>query len=134
MSEAVNTPSSRGSWSGLFNTGSVRQFMTGAQNSPDTGSSGTTDVGFPGRLPVPGAMKAKEPSRTLSQSPLKRGIAKSWSESSPHGQRNPSALGTWHPTLSESPSTGKVEKPLNNKKIVVVIALRDNNRWETTDL
>jgi hypothetical protein len=133
MSVTVNTPSSRGSWSGLFNTGSVRQFMTGAQNSPDTGSPGATDIGFPGRLPVPGATKPKEPSRALSQSPLKRGVAKSWSESSPHGQRNLSALGTWHPSLSESPPTEKVEKPLNNKKLVVVIALRDNNRWETTD-
>jgi hypothetical protein len=133
MSVTVNTPSSRGSWSGLFNTGSVRQFMTGAQNSPDTGSPGVTDIGFPGRLPVPGATKPKEASRALSRSPLKRGVAKSWSESSPHGQRNLSALGTWHPSLSESPPTEKVEKPLNNKKLVVVIALHDNNRWETTD-
>ena len=133
MSITINTPSSRGSWSSLFNTGSVRQFMTGAQNSPDTGSSGTTDVGLPGRLPVPGTMKPKETSRTLSQSPLKRGVAKSWSESSSHGHRNLSALGTWHPTLPESPPTEKVEKPLNNKKLIVVMALRDNNRWETVD-
>lgn len=129
MSMAGNTPSSRGSWSSLFNTGSVRQFMTGAQNSPDTSSSGTTGGGLSGRLPVPGAMRPKEPSRTLSQSPLKRGIAKSWSESSPRVQRNLSITGTRGPTLSGSPSTEKVEKPVNDKKLVVVLAVRDNNRW-----
>ena len=130
MSVTVNTPSSRGSWSSLFNTGSVRQFMVGAQTSPDTGSPGTTDGGLSGRLPVPGALKPKEPSRALSQSPLKRGVAKSWSESSPRVQRNPSVTGTRGPTLSGSPVMEKVEKPLNNKKLVVVFAVRDNNRWE----
>ena len=131
MSATANTPSSRGSWSSLFNTGGVRQFMVGAQISPDAGSPGATDVGLPGRLPVPGAMKPKEPSRTLSQSPLKRGVAKSWSESSPRVQRNPSAIGAQYPTLSESRSTEKMERSLNNKKLVVAIALRDNDRWET---
>lgn len=130
MSATANTPSSRGSWSSLFNTGGVRQFMAGGHNSPDTGSPGATDEGLPGRLPVPEA--PKEPSRTLSQSPLKRGVAKSWSESSPRIQRNPSAIGVRRPTLSESPSAEKVEKHLNNKKLVAVIALRDNNRWVTT--
>ena len=112
----------------------MRQFMVGAQGSPDTDSPGATDVGSPGHLPVPGAMKPKEPSRTLSQSPLKRGVAKSWSESSPHVQRNLSVTGIQRPTLSKSPSTEKVEKHLNNKKLVVVVALSDNNRWETMNL
>ena len=130
----TNTPSSRGSWSGLFNTGSVRQFMAAAQNSPDTGSPRAMDIGLPGRLPVPGPVKPKEPSRTLSQSPLKRGIAKSWSESSPRAHHNLSVMGTRYPTLSQSPSTEKMEKPLNNKKLVVVITRRDTNRWEPMDL
>ena len=131
MSATVHTPSSRGSWSSLFNTGSVRQFMAGTHGSPDASSPGVTDVGSPGRLPAPGAIRPREPPpRTLSQSPLKRGVAKSWSESSGHVQRNPSVTGTRRPTLSEFPSTEKVEKPLNNKKLVVVIALRDNTRWE----
>lgn len=130
MSVTVNTPSSRGSWSSLFNTGSVRQFMAGAQTSPDTGSPGTPDGGLSRRLPVPGALKPKEPSRALSQSPLKRGVAKSWSESSPRVQRNTSVTGTRGPTPSESPSMEKVEKPLNNKKLVVVLAVRNKTRWE----
>jgi hypothetical protein len=129
MSVSVNTPPSRGPWSSLFNTGSVRQFMSGAQGSPDTGSSGATDGGMPGRLSVPGAFKPKEPSRALSQSPLKRGVAKSWSESSPRVQRNISGAGTRGPTLSGSPPTEKVERPVNNKKLMVVLAVRDNNRW-----
>lgn len=99
--------------------------MAGAQNSPDTGSSGATDGGMPGRLPVPGAMKSKEPSQALSQSPLKRGVAKSWSESSPRVQRNLTVVGTRGPALSGSPSTEKVEKPVNNKKLIMV-AVRDN--------
>ena len=134
MSTTVDTPPSRGSWSSLFNTGGVRQFMAGAQNSPDTGSPGATDAGLSGRLPVPGAMKPKEPSRASSQSPLKRGVAKSWSESSPRAQRNPSTMGIRPTTLSEVPSTEKAEKPPNNKKLVVSAAPRDTNRWETTDL
>lgn len=129
MSATTNTPSSRGSWSSLFNTGSVRQFMAGAQNSPDTSSPGATDVGLSGRLPVPGAMKREEPSRTLSQSPLKRGVAKSWSESSPRAQRNLPGMGTRRPTVSGSPSTEKVENPTNNKKPVITIVPRDINRW-----
>ena len=135
MSATANTPSSRGSWSSLFNTGSVRQFMVGAQNSPETGSPGVTDVGSSGRLPVPGAMKREEPSRALSQSPLKRGVAKSWSESSPRAQRNLSGMGT-RPTVSGFPSTEKVEKPVNNKKPTVVISpLYSNiNRWVAADL
>ena len=128
MSTAANTPSSRGSWSSLFNTGSVRQFMAGAQHSPDIGSPGVPDGGLSGRLPVPEAMKRKEPSRASSQSPLKRGVAKSWSESSPHAQNNLSVMGARRPMPSGSPSTEKMEKPLNNKKLVVVIALRDDNR------
>lgn len=131
MSATVHTPSSRGSWSSLFNTGSVRQFMAGAHGSPDAGSPGVTDVGLPERLPVPGAVKPREPpARTLSQSPLKRGVAKSWSESTGHVRRNPSVTGTRRPMLSEFPTTEKVEKPLNNKKLVAVIALRDSPRWE----
>jgi len=134
MSATGDTPPSRGSWSSLFNTGGVRQFMAGAQNSPDTGSPGATGAGLSGRLPVPGATKPKEPSRASSQSPLKRGVAKSWSESSPRAQRNPSAVGTRPTTLPEAPSTEKAEKPPNNKKIVVSVVPRDTNRWETTDL
>lgn len=134
MSTTVDTPPSRGSWSSLFNTGGVRQFMAGAQNSPDTGSPGVTDAGLSGRLPVPGAVKPKEPSRASSQSPLKRGVAKSWSESSPRAQRNPSTVGTRPTTLSEAPLTEKVEKPANNKKLVVSVVPRDTNRWEITDL
>lgn len=131
MSATVHTPSSRGSWSSLFNTGGVRQFMAGAHGSPDGSSPGAADVGSPGRLPVPGAVKPREPPpRTLSQSPLKRGIAKSWSESTSHVRRNPSVTGTRRPTLSEFPTTEKVEKPLNNKKLVVVTPPRDNPRWE----
>ena len=129
-SATANTPSSRGSWSSLFNTGSMRQFMAGAQNSPDTSSPGTTDVGLSGRLPVPGAMKHKEHSPALSQSPLKRGVAKSWSESSPRAQNNLSVMGARRPALPESPPTEKVEKLLNNKKHVVVTPLRDTHRWE----
>lgn len=130
MSATVNTPSSRGSWSSLFNTGNVRQFMAGAQNSPDTGSPGAADVGLSGRLPVPGAMKREEPSRTLSQSPLKRGVAKSWSESSPRAHRNLPVMVTQRPTVSESPSTERAEKPLKNKKFVVLTGAvpRDTNR------
>jgi len=127
MSATVNAHSYRSSWSGLFNTGGVRQFMVGAQISPDTGSPGTTDVGLSGRLPVPGAVKPKEPSRASSQSPLKRGVAKSWSEASPRAQRNPSVTGARRPIPPEPPSM-EVEKPLNNKKCVVVVALRDNDR------
>jgi len=134
MSGTVDTPPSRGSWSSLFNTGSVRQFMAGAQNSPDAGSPGTTDAGLSGRLPVPGATKPREPSRASSQSPLKRGVAKSWSESSPRAQRNPPAMGTRPTTLSEAASTEKAEKPPNNKKLVVSAVPRDINRWEITDL
>ena len=134
MSATVNTPPSRGSWSSLFNTGGVRQLMAGTQDSPETGSSGATDMGLSGRLPVPGAVKPKEPSRASSQSPLKRGVAKSWSESSPRAQRNLSAVGTRPPVLSEHPLTEKVEKPSNNKKPVVTAAPHDTNRWETTDL
>ena len=134
MSGTADTPPSRGSWSSLFNTGGVRQFMAGAQNSPDTGSPGATDANLSGRLPVPGTMKPKEPSRASSQSPLKRGVAKSWSESSPRAQRNPSAMGTRPTTLSEAPLKEKAEKPSNNKKLVVSAVPRDTNRWETTDL
>lgn len=133
MSVTANTPSSRGSWSSLFNTGNMRQFMAGAQTSPDTGSPGATDGGLSRHLPVPGALKPKETSRTLSQSPLKRGIAKSWSESSPRVQRKPSVTGAQGPTFSGSPPMEKPEKPLNNKKLVVVLAVRDNKRWETMD-
>ena len=132
MSATLNTPSSRGSWSSLFNTGSVRQFMAGAQNSLDTGSSGATDIGSSGRLPVPGTMRPTELSRTSSLSPLKRGVAKSWSESSPRAQRNVPGIGTRRATPLEPPSTERVEKPLNNKKLVIV-TLRDTSRWETTD-
>lgn len=133
MSVTTNTPSSRGSWSSLFNTGSVRQFMAGAQTSPDTGSPRATDGGLSGRLPVPGTLKPKEPSRSLSQSPLKRGVAKSWSESSPRVQRKPSVTGSRGPTLSGSPPMEKVEKLLNNKKHVVVFAIRDDKRWGMMD-
>jgi hypothetical protein len=134
MSVTANTPSSRGSWSSLFNTGSVRQFMAGAPTSPEAGSPVATDGGLSKRLPVPGGLKPKEPSRALSQSPLKRGVAKSWSESSPRIQRNPSVTGTRGPTLSGSPLMGKVEKPQNNKKLVVVPSVRDNKRWAMMDL
>ena len=133
MSVVANTPSSRGSWSSLFNAGSVRQFMAGTQNSPDAGSPGGTDGESSGRFPVPGALKIKEPSQALSQSPLKRGVAKSWSESSPRVQRNPSAIGVRGPTLPESPPAEKVVKPLNNKKLVVVLAVLDKSRWGTTN-
>lgn len=130
---SVNTPSPRGSWSGLFNSGSVRQLMAAAHNSPDASSPAVTDGSLSGRLPVPGTTRPKEPSRALSQSPLKRGVAKSWSESSSRLQRNLSITGTRGPTLSGSPSMEKVEKPLNNKKLMVVLA-RDNKRYETTGL
>ena len=101
--------------------------MTGAQTSPDAGNSGTTDGGLSGRLPVPGALKPKESSRTLSQSPLKRGVAKSWSESSPRVQRNPPVAGTRGPALSGSPSVEKVEKSLDNRKLVLH-AVHDDQR------
>ena len=91
-------------------------------------------MGLPGRLPVTGAVNPKEPPRASSQSPLKRGVAKSWSESSPRAQRNLSVMGTRPPALSGLPSTGETDKPLNSKKPVVKIISRDTNRWETADL
>jgi hypothetical protein len=107
--------------------------MSSAQVSPDTGSPVATDADSSGRLPVPGAMERKESTRTLSQSPLKRAVAKSWSEASPRIQHNLSAVGAQRPTLSGSPPTEKVEKPLNNKKIVVAIVQCNIDRWEITD-
>jgi hypothetical protein len=40
----VNIPSSRGSWSSLFNAGSMRQFMTGVQDTFKDGLSIPSDI------------------------------------------------------------------------------------------
>ncbi|KDQ52927.1 hypothetical protein JAAARDRAFT_61692 [Jaapia argillacea MUCL 33604] len=62
--------SSRGSWSSLFNTGSVRQFMSGVPESSKENSNGAPEPiatsGFP--IPVPGK------SHHSSESPRRRGF------------------------------------------------------------
>ena len=76
--------SSRGSWSSLFNTGSVRQFMSGVQ---DTFKDGLTPMGdiltTPGApIPVPAQQKNSQrttPARyTIDPSHSTKLISKSW--------------------------------------------------------
>ncbi|KAH7922738.1 hypothetical protein BV22DRAFT_1094123 [Leucogyrophana mollusca] len=81
--------SSRGSWSSLFNTGSVRQFMSGVQESIATPLDGASGAAPSIRIPVPVSMGERV---TGPDSPRRKGfgrngsansasaVSKSWSE------------------------------------------------------
>ncbi|KAH7890370.1 hypothetical protein F5I97DRAFT_1798915 [Phlebopus sp. FC_14] len=123
--------SSRGSWSSLFNTGSVRQFMSGVQDSiptpvPVTIPSGPSVL----RLPNPDSPRRKALGRDQSTTSP---VSKSWSEtrvtplsrttslpfsSAGHGRR---------PTFSQAMSPKQV---IQEKRLFVIG--EESNRNETT--
>jgi WD repeat-containing protein 59 len=104
--------SSRGSWSSLFNTGSVRQFMSGMQDTLKDGLLTSTETPsgittFPGGLiplrkvaQVPHALDSPRSKRSSMQSGTP--ASKSWSDSLPSSLTTFSSAGhTGSPAISQ---------------------------------
>ncbi|KAF9218601.1 hypothetical protein BS17DRAFT_741950 [Gyrodon lividus] len=118
--------SSRGSWSSLFNTGSVRQFMSGVQDSIST----PLDT-LPGRLsvPIPGAesvLRLRNPESPRhkggrDQSSTASPISKSWSETqvTPLNRPSPFSVASHgrRPTFSQVISPKQV---IQEKKLIII--------------
>ncbi|KAF9244268.1 hypothetical protein BU15DRAFT_86169 [Melanogaster broomeanus] len=116
--------SSRGSWSSLFNTGSVRQFMSGVQDSIST----PLDT-LPGRISIPGGESMLRLPNL--DSPRRKGgkdysstsspISKSWSETQTTPLHRPSALSS--ASHSRRPTFSQVISPkqvIQEKKLIIM--------------
>lgn len=125
-----SSSSSRGSWSSLFNTGSMRQFMSGVQDTLNVGlnTPAETNTGLNGAsIPVP---RGDRPQRgTGSPGPRRRGpwrdpttpvpISKSWTDT-PLSSGKPtisfSSTGNRRPTLSQTISSTRT---ISEKRVLV---------------
>lgn len=127
-------PSSRGSWSSLFNTGSMRNFMASMQESQETSDPSQTEV--PGQIPVPkGEDTHRDLHRVSSDSPLKRSIAKSWSDPSTSAPTKPIARpSSRRPTFSQAVITNDVSEHHCGKTLVAVTSVSAYERFVLTGM
>ncbi|KAI0056151.1 hypothetical protein BV25DRAFT_1814563 [Artomyces pyxidatus] len=136
VSTSLSSMSSRGSWSSLFVSGSVRQLMTGGQDSMHLHASDQSNenLASPG-IPVPGGGRMTRGSDIRlsgSDSPLRfPSPLKSWQETSGTSVKMPGAFPSTV-TLSRSRTYSQVAvaKTITREKTLVVVDLRDDVRQE----
>jgi WD repeat-containing protein 59 len=140
-----STSSSRGSWSNLFNTGTVRQFMAGVQDTFKDGLMTPTESQHGGAISAGATSQAprinvanRRPSSPrksgfgkISSIPYVSPISKSWSEGGPPtflgaGVSFSSAGHTRRPTFSQITSP---KHPIPGKRILVLDEPASDNKY-----
>ena len=116
-------PSSRGSWSSLFNTGTMRNFISGPQEASEP-----AHIDVPGQIPVPRAEEVyKELQRTSPNSPLRKAIVKPWSDPPSSAPTKPATRSpNSHPSFSQIVST-HLEKHSSKKLVVTSVPRYDRS-------
>ncbi|KAH7909417.1 hypothetical protein BJ138DRAFT_232760 [Hygrophoropsis aurantiaca] len=125
--------SSRGSWSSLFNTGSVRQFMSGVQESISTPSDGPGAIVLPmptpviERIPGPDSPRRKGFGREGSAASA---VSKSWSDTPVIAlPKHPGSGGVSSVAPSRRPTFSQVISPkqavIQEKKKAIVFVESD---------
>jgi hypothetical protein len=130
VSTSLGSASSRGSWSSLFNTSSMRQLVGVA---PEPQSAPSTRAGITDSIPVPGGGRRKAP---LPDSPRGKDDPsppqKSWDlqASNSTGSRLSVTFIANHSATKAPTFSQVVSSKANNSSEVVVIDLRDKLRSE----
>jgi WD repeat-containing protein 59 len=117
--------SSRGSWSSLFNTGSVRQFMSGVHESISTPLDtlpGKISISIPHPEPILRLPNIDAPRqlRMRDQAPSVSPISKSWSETQMASNRQTPFPIASHGRRPERSQAANAKQIIQEKKLIVL--------------
>ncbi|TFY55210.1 hypothetical protein EVG20_g9404, partial [Dentipellis fragilis] len=145
VSTSISSMSSRGSWSSLFNTGGMRQFMAGVHEAKERTPEDRSDESTPG-IPVPGGGGRRHPHHYQlgSESPRSQNRATPSPQPPTHPQAQmkswPEGVGAGALRIPVVPSNANVRRPTFSQivsarpsvmeKMMVVYDFRDSVQQE----